>query len=136
MGQTKKSSHWRKILVHSLSPAKMFKVVLPALVSLNLAQAQLFGPQPARPTFSRNNDQIVDQVLDQLSPSIAQAVAEALRGLNDNRQASGPPSPPRPVESKASPAQYKFEYKIAIIRQVLAALQPAIRESVQSAISG
>ena len=192
----------------------MFKVVLPALVSLNLAQAQLFGPQPSRPTFSRNNDQIVDQVLDQLSPSIAQAVAEALRGLNDNRQASGPPSPPRPVESKASPAQYKFEYKIAndrtqtyifqeesrdglevvgsygyvdptgalitvrytagvdgyqetrerqegavqiapspvrdaapqpargsldsaaIIRQVLAALQPAIRESVQSAISG
>ena len=48
------------------------QVVLPALVSLNLAQAQLFGPQRARPAFSRNNNQIVDQVLDQLSPSIAQ----------------------------------------------------------------
>ena len=48
------------------------QVVLPALVSLNLAQAQLFGPQPSRPAFSRNNNQIVDKVLDQLSPSIAQ----------------------------------------------------------------
>ena len=50
------------------------QVVLPALVSLNLAQAQLFGPRPARPIgqFRGNNDQIVDRVLDQLSPTIAQ----------------------------------------------------------------
>ena len=48
------------------------QVVLHTLVSLNLAQAQLFGPQPSRPTFISNNDRIVDQVLDKLSPTIAQ----------------------------------------------------------------
>ena len=51
------------------------QVVLPTFVSLNLAQAQLFGPQPSRPTFSRNNDQIVDQVLEQLSPAINQVAS-------------------------------------------------------------
>ena len=85
--QSKKSSHWRKILVrshqqkcsrsgsapcHHQITVIIPQVVLPALVSLNLAQAQLFGSQPARPAFSSNNNQIVDQVLDQLSPSIAQ----------------------------------------------------------------
>ena len=45
------------------------QVVLPTLVSLNLAQAQLFGPRPA---LARNNNQIVEQVLAELSPTIAQ----------------------------------------------------------------
>ena len=49
----------------------VLQVVLHTLVSLNLAQAQLFGPQPSRPTFI-SNDRIVDQVLDKLSPTIAQ----------------------------------------------------------------
>ena len=49
----------------------VLQVVLHTLVSLNLAQAQLFGPQPSRPTFI-SNDRIVDQVLDELSPTIAQ----------------------------------------------------------------
>ena len=63
----------------------LVQVVLPALVSLSLAQAQLFGPRPAqfrgssgprpvaqfRPAATSSN-QIVDQVLDELSPTIAQ----------------------------------------------------------------
>ena len=63
----------------------LVQVVLPALVSLSLAQAQLFGPRPVqfrgssgprpvaqfRPSPGSSN-QIVDQVLDELSPTIAQ----------------------------------------------------------------
>lgn len=91
--QSKKNSHWRKILVRSFqqtcsrsvqmivalivwplsSPSLLpVQVVLPALVSLNLAQAQLFGSRPSRPTFVQNNNQIVDEVLAELSPTIAQ----------------------------------------------------------------
>ena len=49
----------------------VLQVVLHTLVSLNLAQGQLFVPPPSRPTFI-SNDRIVDQVLDELSPTIAQ----------------------------------------------------------------
>ena len=88
--QSKKNSHWRKILVRSFqqkcsrsvqiivtlivwpTPLLPVQVVLPTLVSLNLAQAQLFGPRPSRPALARNNNQIVDQVLAELSPTIAQ----------------------------------------------------------------
>ena len=55
--------------------------------------------------------------------------------MNDNRfsRPSGPPapSPPRPVESNAAPAQYEFEYRVADDRTQTYIFQEESRDGLE-----
>merc|ERR1712179_704919 len=95
-------------------------VLFCSTIALTAAVPQLFGSSPL-PEISapRNNErEIVDNVISTLGPSIAQAVAAALASRPSSssrpssiRPGSGGFNPDR--DSKATPAKYNFQYRVA-----------------------